>query len=88
MPLIQPMRLPPGTGQPDRARPAAHCPALVHDAIGDCLVTTELDIAPRSGATSWRSRRGPAAVPDGGIVRFCSTGSIAKRNFEVFIRGS
>jgi hypothetical protein len=27
MPLIQPMRLPAGTGRPDPARPAAYCPA-------------------------------------------------------------
>ena len=46
MPLIQPMRLPAGTGQPDLARPAAHCPAPAQDAIGDRLVITELDVAP------------------------------------------
>jgi hypothetical protein len=27
VPLIQPMRLPAGTGRPGPARPAAHCPA-------------------------------------------------------------
>jgi hypothetical protein len=41
MPLIQPMRLPAGTGRPDPAR----CPASAQDAIGDRLVTTELDMA-------------------------------------------
>ena len=46
MPLIQPMRLSAGTGQPDLARPAAHCPAPAQDAIGDRLVITELDVAP------------------------------------------
>jgi hypothetical protein len=45
MPLIQPMRLPADTGQPDPARPAAHCSAPTQDAIGDRLVTTELDMA-------------------------------------------
>jgi hypothetical protein len=40
MPLIQPMRLPADTGRPDPARPAAHCPASAHDAIGGTSVTT------------------------------------------------
>jgi hypothetical protein len=40
MPLIQPMRLPAGTSQPDPPRPTAHCLAPAHDAIGDRSVTT------------------------------------------------
>jgi hypothetical protein len=53
MPLIQPMRRPAGTGQPDPARPAVHRPAPAQDAIGDRLVTTELSTVIRKWL--WRN---------------------------------
>ena len=53
MPLIQPMRRPAGTGRLDPACPAAHFPVPTQDAIGDRLVTPELDMASPKHPFGW-----------------------------------